>query len=77
MLPQILQTGRDSSVDVATDYGQDGPGDRIPVGAWFFTHFQTDPGAHPASCTTGTGPFQGVKRPGRGADHPSAEVENE
>jgi hypothetical protein len=43
-------------------------------------HVQTGPGAHPASCTMGTGSFSGVKRPGRGADHPpppSAEVENE
>jgi hypothetical protein len=30
----------------------------------------TGPGAHPASCTMGTGYFPGVKRPGRGADHP-------
>jgi hypothetical protein len=29
----------------------------------------TGPGAHPASCTMGTGSFPGVKRPGRGADH--------
>jgi hypothetical protein len=27
-------------------------------------------GAHPASCTMGTGSFPGVKRPVRGADHP-------
>jgi hypothetical protein len=35
------------------------------------------PGAHPASCTMGTGSFLGVKQPGHGADHPppsSAEV---
>jgi hypothetical protein len=54
--------------------------DRIPVEARFTTPVQTDPGAHPASCTMGTGFFPGVKRPGRGADHPppsSAEVENE
>jgi hypothetical protein len=54
-------------------------GDRIPVGAKFFAHVQTGPGAHPASCTISTGSFSGVKRPGRGADHPpppSAEVEN-
>jgi hypothetical protein len=44
-------------------------GDRIPVGARFFAHVQTGPGAHPASCTMGTGSFPGVKRPGRGADH--------
>jgi hypothetical protein len=55
-------------------------GDRIPVGARFFAHVQTGPGAHPDSCTMGTGYFPGVKRPGRGADHPpppSAGVENE
>jgi hypothetical protein len=28
------------------------------------------PGAHPASCKMVTGSFPGVKRPGRGADHP-------
>jgi hypothetical protein len=43
---------------------------KIPVSARFFTHVQTGPGAHPASCTTGTGSFPGVKRPGRGTDHP-------
>jgi hypothetical protein len=55
-------------------------GDRIPVGARFFAHVQTDPGTHPASCTMGIGSFPGVRRPGRGVDHPppsSAEVENE
>jgi hypothetical protein len=41
-----------------------------PVGARFSTHVQTGPGAHPASCTMGTGSFPGVKRPGRGVDHP-------
>jgi hypothetical protein len=53
---------------------------KIPVWARFFAHVQTGPGAHPASCTMGTGSFLGVKRPGRGADHPppsSAEVKNE
>jgi hypothetical protein len=55
-------------------------GDRIPVGARFFAHVQTGPAAHPASCTVGTRSFPGVKRPGRGADHPppsSTEVTNE
>jgi hypothetical protein len=42
---------------------------------------QTDSGAHPASCTMGTGdPFpEGKARPGRDADHSppsSADVEN-
>ena len=49
-------------------------------GARFSAPVQTGPGAHPASCTRGTGSFPGVKRPGRGADHPtpifSAEILN-
>jgi hypothetical protein len=72
--------GPGSSVDIATGYRVGRSGDRIPVGARFFEHVQTGPGAHPASCTMGTRSFPGVKRPGRGADHPpppSAEVENE
>jgi hypothetical protein len=40
------------------------------VGARFFAHVQNGPGAHPASCIMGTRSFPGVKRPGRGADHP-------
>ena len=39
-------------------------GDRIPVGR-DFPPVQTGPGAHPASCTMGTGSFPGVKY-GRG-----------
>jgi hypothetical protein len=55
-------------------------GDRIPVGARYFANVQTGPEVHPGSCTMGTGSFPGVKRPGRGADHPppsSAEVKKE
>ena len=36
-------------------------GDRIPVGARFSAPVQTGPGAHPASCTMGTGSFLGFK----------------
>jgi hypothetical protein len=43
---------------------------KFPVGVRFFAHVQNGPGAHPASCTMGTVSFPGVKRPGRGADHP-------
>jgi hypothetical protein len=63
-------TGRDSSFDIATRYGQDGPGDRIPVGMRFSYPVQTGSGAYPASYTIDTGSFPGVKRPGRGAEHP-------
>jgi hypothetical protein len=45
-------------------------GDRIPVGARFSAPVQTGPGAYPASCAMGTVSFPGVKRPGRGVDHP-------
>jgi len=38
--------------------------------ARFSAPVQTSPGAHPISCTMCTGPFLGVKRPGRGFDHP-------
>jgi len=41
-----------------------------PGGARFSARVQTGPGAHPASCTMGTGSFPGIKRPGRGVDHP-------
>jgi hypothetical protein len=69
-----------SSVGIANGYGAVRSGDRITVGARFFAHVKTGPGAYPASCTMGTGSFPGVKRPGRGADHPPpprAEVVNE
>ena len=40
------------------------------MGTSFPAPVQTGSGAHPASYTMGTGSFQGVKRPGRGANHP-------
>ena len=63
----MLWGGRDSSVGIATSYG------------WTIGGSNTSPGAHPASCTMGTGSFPEVKWPGRGADpHPnfSAKVLN-
>jgi hypothetical protein len=64
-------------VGIATTLVAGRSGDRIPVGARFPAPIQTGPGAYPASCTMGTVSFPGVKRPGRGIDHPppsSAEV---
>jgi hypothetical protein len=60
--------GRDCSVGIATGYGLGGPGIESRLGEKFSAPVQTGPGAHPASCTKGTGSFPGVKRPGRGAD---------
>jgi hypothetical protein len=76
-----------SSGSIVSDYGLDDRaiGVRSPAGAKDFSSslcVQTGSGAHPASCTMGTGgPFHGGKvRPVRDADHSplsSAEVENE
>jgi hypothetical protein len=69
--------GHDSSVGIATRYGLDGHGIESRWEARFFAPVQTGPGAHPASCTMGTGSFPGVKWQGRGIDNPlpsSAEV---
>ena len=49
-----------SSVGIATDYGLDGPGIE-PRWGRDFPPVKTGPGAHPASCTMGTGSFTGVK----------------
>jgi hypothetical protein len=62
--------GRDSSVGIATRYGLDGPGIESRWGARFSAPAQNGPGAQPASYKKGTGSFSGVKRPGRGVDHP-------
>ena len=43
---------------------------KYTVGARFSVPVQTGPGANPVSFTMGTGSFPGVKRPGRGVDHP-------
>ena len=58
-----------SVVGIVTGYGLDGPGIESRWGARFSAPVQTGPGAHPASCTIGTGSFPwGKERPGRDAD---------
>jgi hypothetical protein len=44
--------------------------DIIPVGKRFSAFFQTSHGAHPVARKTDNRSFPGVKRPGRGVDHP-------
>jgi hypothetical protein len=56
----VCVCGPGSSVGIATDYGLDGPGIKSRWGR-DFPLVQTAPGAHPASCTMGTGSFPGVK----------------
>jgi len=69
--------GRDSSVGIATCYGLDGPEIESRWEVKFSTPVQTGSEAYPTSYTMGNGYFLGVKRTGRGVDHPprsSAEV---
>jgi hypothetical protein len=65
------KVGRGSSVGIATCYRLDGPGIESQWGSRFSAPFLAGPGAHPASCRMGTVAFPGVKRPGRGVNHPS------
>jgi hypothetical protein len=56
-----IQSGPDSSLGIGTGYGLDGLGIESRWGARFPTPVHTGPGAHPASCTIGTGSFPGVE----------------
>jgi hypothetical protein len=66
----FVWVGRDSAVGIATRYGLGGLEIESRWKARFSAPVQTGPGAQPASYTMGTVPFPGVKRPGRGVDHP-------
>jgi hypothetical protein len=61
---RTINRGRDSSVGIATRYGLEDPGIESRSGSRFSAPIQTGPGAHPASCTMGTGSFPGVKGAG-------------
>jgi len=57
-----ISCGAGSVFGIATGYGLDGPGiESRWGGARFPAPVQTGHGAHPASCTMGTGSFPGVK----------------
>ena len=61
---------RDNVVGIVNLLRAGRSGDRIPVEARFSAPVQTGSEAYPASYTTGTGSFSGVRRPGRGVEHP-------
>ena len=65
-----FKRSRDNVVGIVTRYGLDGPGIESRWGRDFSAPVQTGSEAHPASYTMGTGPFPGVKQPGRGVNHP-------
>ena len=58
--------GRDSSDGIATCYRLGGPGIKSQWGGREFPHLSRSV----LGPTVGTGSFPGVKRPGRGVDHP-------
>jgi hypothetical protein len=58
----------DSVVSIVTRCGLDLV--QISVGVKLFLPVQTDPSAHPASCTVGTSSLSRGKRPGHGGDNP-------
>ena len=62
---------RDSSVGIATRYRLDAQGIESRWGKIFRTSPEW-PCGPPSSCKMGTESFPGVKRPGRGVDHPPA-----
>jgi hypothetical protein len=49
-----IKVERGRVVGIATRYGLDGPRDRIPVSARFYSPLQAGSGALQASCTVGT-----------------------
>jgi len=59
MIPLIKGPG--SVVGIATGYGLGRSGFESRWGARFSAPVQTGPGAHPASCTRGTGSFPEVE----------------
>ena len=61
LLSYHVISGPGSAVGIATGYGLDGLWIDSRWGAKFSAPVQTGPGAHPASCTMGTGSFSGVK----------------
>jgi len=61
---------RDCVVGTATRYGLVGPGTESRWGRDFPHLTRPTSEAKPASYSMGTGSFTGVKRPGRGAEHP-------
>jgi hypothetical protein len=79
---RVYRGSRVSSGSIVSDYGLDDRAIEVrsPAGAKDFSSslcVRTGSGAHPASCTMGTG---GKARPGRDTDHSppsSAEVVNE
>ena len=66
----IFRMGLDGSVGITTRYELYDPGIEFRWGSRFSAPVQTLPGELPASYTMGAGYFPGLKRSGRGVEHP-------
>jgi hypothetical protein len=67
----IVYMSRDSSVSIATCYGQDGPGIESRGGGEVFRTCPDRPWGPPSLLYNGYRvPFPGLKRPGRGVEYP-------
>ena len=64
VVDSCFKSGPGNVVVTATGYGLDGPGIECRWGARFSAPVQTGPGAHPDSCTMGTGSLPGVEAAG-------------
>ena len=64
IMPLIKVESVDGVIGIATRCGLGGPAVESRWGARFSSPIQTGSGAHPASCTKGTGSFPGVKAAG-------------
>ena len=76
-LMSLATRGRDSSVSITACYGLDGPGKESRWGRDFPQLFRTALGPTQPPIQWVLVLYRGVKRPGRGVDHPppsSAEV---
>jgi len=65
----LQNKGRDSAVGIAIRYGLDGLGNESQWGRDFL-HPSRRPWGTPSLLYNGYRVFHGVKRPGRGVDHP-------
>ena len=66
----VILGDQDNIFSIATCNRLDCPEVKCQRRRDFLSPIRNSPGAHPASCTMGTGSFPGVRQPGHDIDHP-------